>query len=58
MVVTHLWVQTTNGMQPGQSTPNTKVIKTRIQQILGTLLYYERAVDPTILVDMDYIAAN
>ena len=51
-------VSNKNGMQPGQSTPTTKVIITRIQQILGTLLYYERAVDPAIIVDMDYIAAN
>ena len=58
MVVTHLWVQTTNGMQPGQSTSTTKVIITRIQQILGTLLYYERAFDPAIIVDMDYISSN
>eukprot|EP00957_Ditylum_brightwellii_P140153 10679548-Ditylum_brightwellii.AAC.1 len=32
--------------------------KTRTQQILGTLLFYARAVDPTMLMALNDIAAD
>ena len=58
MVVTHLWFQTKNGIQTGHSPSTTKVRKTRIQLILGTLLYYERLVDPIIIVYLKSISDN
>ena len=58
MVATQLRGQNTNITQTGHITPNSKQRKTRIQQIVGTLLYYARAFYPTILVDLDQINSN
>ena len=58
MVATQLRGQNTNITQTGHITPNSKQRKTRIQQIVGTLLYYARAFYPTILVDLVSIASN
>ena len=45
-------------MQTGNTTPTTKGRKTHIQQIVGTLLYYAKAVDPTMLVALGSISDN
>ena len=45
--------------QPEDTTPPlNKVQKREIQQILGTLLYYGRAVDPTLAVTLSALAAE
>jgi hypothetical protein len=65
---TQLWVQATineprrhhGTLESGRNqtcTTNPEEIK-RVQQITGTLLYYARAVDPTLLVALGTIAAQ
>ena len=41
-----------------ESPPLEKAEKTNIQRILGTLLYYSRAVDPTLAVALSSLAAE
>ena len=41
-----------------ETAPVDSTIKTRIQQIVGSLLYYSRAVDPTMLVALNSLASQ
>ena len=41
-----------------ESVPATAEEKTYIQQVVGTFLYYSRAMDPTMLVALSAIAAD
>eukprot|EP00957_Ditylum_brightwellii_P206705 15349580-Ditylum_brightwellii.AAC.1 len=43
---------------PDLSPPLSSKQKNRVQQVLGTLLFYARAVDPTMLVAINSIAAQ
>ena len=59
MGATNTWYQTTNDKRELDTSPLLpKEEKTRIRQFLGTLLYYARAVDPTMLVALGFIYDN
>ena len=58
MGATQLCGKTKNGTQIWHITPDTKVIETLTQKIVGTLIYYARAVEPTMMSELGYIYEN
>jgi hypothetical protein len=55
---THLWSQTQFVNDPTHSPALSDKDVNKLQQLTGTLLYYARAVDPTVIMPINVLASE